>query len=253
MTKDNELLEKSKRHFQPPASEALIHYRKNVKANQIIGLIQDHVSENKIYNALSIGASYCLIEEQIHNSLMPQAKFYCIDVDKKALESFDQPSLIKKFMSATAIDFPQDTFNFIMAQQVLEHINDYQAVLQSINRICRPNGIVFINVPNPFSPFIVAKTADGSFARPFLKFFIRENSKKFKKDYLTNTEKYHTGFTENVLRKHLPGFKVIDKRRVRLKQELKSSFLRSFVANVIPSKLLFLIVPTNIWVLAKEK
>ncbi len=253
MKSDDGLLEKSKRHFQPPASEELINFRKLVKGGQIVELIKDEVSDRKITNALSIGASYCLIEEQIQKVLMPQAKFYCIDVDKKAIESFDQPSLMKKFMSATAIDFPPETFDFIMAQQVLEHINDYPDVLKNIDKLCRPNGIVFINVPNPFSPFIVAKTADGSFERPFIKSFIRQNSKKFKKDYLTNTEKYHTGFTETVLRKYLPGFKVVDKRRARLKQELKSPFLKNVVVNLIPSKLLFLIVPTNIWVLIKEK
>ncbi|MBU0729471.1 MAG: class I SAM-dependent methyltransferase [Proteobacteria bacterium] len=250
---DNFDFERAKKQFQPPASLQLIKHRQETKSSEIIGIIKDDLLSRKINKALSIGASYCLIESEIKTKLLPDVEFHCTDFDKGALESFDQPALIKKFISATELEFPEENFDFIMAHQVLEHINDYPVVLKSIEKFCRPKGIIYINVPNPFSPFIVAKKADGTFDRPFIKRFFVNNFKKFKKDFMSNTEKYHTGFTYKTLRKHFPEstYQVVDKRRTRLKQEFSSSFLKSLV-DFIPSILLFLIVPTNIWILIKK-
>ena len=139
-----------------------------------------------------------------------------------------------------------------MAHQVLEHINAYPKVLKSIDRLCRLGGVVYLNVPNPFSPHIVSVSADGKWAKPFIKQFIHRNARKFRSDFLTNTEKYHTGFTEATLKKYLPRFRITDKRKDRLKQVLKGR-LFEYIIDLIPSCLLFLLVSTNIWVLEKER
>jgi hypothetical protein len=50
----------------------------------------------------------------------------------------------------------------------------------------------------------------------------------------------------------MPGFRIIDKRRERLRQVVNSPLFNSLV-NKIPDCLLFLAVSSNIWVLEKSK
>jgi len=247
----NEIENAGKHFFSKKLSKELACHRQR-KAREIIELVRDELSNRTIKKALSIGSSFCLMEEQIHKILMPQSKFFCVDLDFDALTHYSQPSLIKVCMSATQLDFPGESFDFIMAHQTLEHINAYRIVLQCMDRICRPGGIVYINVPNPFSPHIVAKDADGSWQKPFIKQFCSRNFRKLRSDFLTNTEKYHTGFSEKTLGKHMPGFRIIDKRKDRLKQVVKGP-LFNYLADNIPSCLLFLLVSSNIWVLEKAK
>lgn len=221
------------------------------KATQIIGLIREYVADKKIKNALAIGSSFCVIEGKLKEELFQDAEFICTDLDQNALSYFDNPQLTKQVMSATDLKFDNESFDFIIAHQVIEHINDYQKVLKSLRRLCRPGGIIYINVPNPFCPMI-AKLPDGKWPKPVLKAFIYHNSKKLRSDFMKNTEKYHTGFTKRTLIKYFPDFKIYDKRKTRLKQEFQGA-LFNFLIDIFPSSLLFLFVGTNIWVLEKNK
>ena len=245
----DDAMKRARRHFQMRNTERLIAYRRDDKGNQILDILRDAVTARSIGRALSIGASYCLIEDRIHRELMPKAEFHCTDLDRRALEAFDHPGLHKQVMSATDLVFPDLWFDFIMAHQVLEHINAYPQVLRDLDRILRPGGLIYINVPNPWSPVTVRRLADGSWHRPFLKIFIQANLAKLRPDFFGNTEKYHTGFTLRKLRRLMPGYRVIDRRRARLKQALGPSL--ATLADAIPRPLLFLAVPTNIWILEK--
>ncbi len=220
------------------------------KAMDIIGLLEPFILGRAVNTALSIGSSYCLIEEQIHRVLFPHAKCICTDLDKKALEHFEQPQLTKIVKSATDLDFPDESFDFIMAHQVLEHINAYPSILRSFRRLCKPGGIVYINVPNPFSPMI-GKEPNGEWPKPIFPWLIKHNTKKIKKDFMQNTEKYHTGFSGRYLRSVMMDFSVYDLRKPRLKQEFKHRFLHLAI-DMFPSSLLFIPVETNIWCLVKK-
>ena len=246
---DDSPIKRARRHFQMPATERLIAYRRDVKGDQILDILQDVVASRPIGRALSIGASYCLIEDRIHRELMPEAAFHCTDLDRRALEAFDHPQLVKQVMSATDLDFPDAWFDFIMAHQVLEHINAYPRVLCRLDRLLRPGGLIYINVPNPWAPVLARRKGDGSWDRPFLKVFLQQNRIKRRPDFLSNTEKYHTGFTLATLKRLLPGYRIIDRRRVRLAQVLGPAM--AGLAGIIPARLLFLAVPTNIWLLEK--
>ena len=221
------------------------------KALNIIGILEPFVLGKRIQSALSIGSSYCLIEEEIHRVLLSRATFTCVDLDKNALEHFQQPQLTKIVKSATELDFPDESFDFIMAHQVLEHINSYPNILQSFRRICKPGGIIYINVPNPFSPMI-GKLPNGEWPKPLFKYFIKHNAKKLKKDFAENTEKYHTGFSEKYLRRVMREFSIYDLRKPRLKQEFKHLIFHKAI-DIFPGSLLFIPVETNLWCLIKDK
>ncbi len=48
---------------------------------------------------------------------------------------------------ATKLPFADETFDKIICSEVLEHIENYQGVLQEIKRVLKPNGILAISVP----------------------------------------------------------------------------------------------------------
>lgn len=221
------------------------------KAMNIIDVLRPFVLDKNIDSALSIGSSHCLIEEEVQRALFPNAKFFCTDLDKKALDQFQQPQLTKIVKSATDLDFPDESFDFIMAHQVLEHINNHLSILQTFRRICKPGGIIFISVPNPFSPMF-GKLPTGEWPKPFFKRFISHNTRKLKRDFMENTEKYHTGFSERYLRSVMNDFSIFDLRKPRLKQEFNRPLARVAI-DLIPSPLLSIPIGTNIWCLIKDK
>lgn len=50
-------------------------------------------------------------------------------------------------MSIEAIAHDDDTFDFIIANHVLEHVDDYRRALQEIHRCLRPGGLALLQVP----------------------------------------------------------------------------------------------------------
>jgi 2-polyprenyl-3-methyl-5-hydroxy-6-metoxy-1,4-benzoquinol methylase len=247
----DEVLERARKHFFSSQfkGDAVFRGRKN-KARDIIGILETELGGRTIRNVLSIGASFCIIEEEIQKALLPGAEFICTDLDEAAMTRFDQPTLTKRIMSATALDFPDASFDLILAHMVLEHINEYPAILLDLARMCRPGGLIYINIPNPMSPAISA-SADGSLKGNLFRKFVQHNRKKFEPDFWENTEKYHTGFTPRRLAKLMPGFRIMDKRKVRAKQLFRHPVPRLLI-DLYPSFLLFLLVSSNIWVLEKR-
>ena len=69
---------------------------------------------------------------------MRECEFIFTDLDVEELHQFDQPNLTKKLMSATDLEFEDNSFDFISDQQVLEHINEYPEILIAFRRLCKP-------------------------------------------------------------------------------------------------------------------
>ncbi len=223
---------------------------RRAKADHIIGILRPHVTGRNIRRVLSVGSGFCFIEERLKEQLLPDADLVCTDVDSLRLKSFEHPGLHKIAMSGTDLDFPAESFDLILAHQVLEHINAYPQVLERMSRLCKTGGFIYINVPNPRSPML-GKRPDGCWPRPFVSAWIRHNLKKFRRDFLTNTEAYHTGFSAGRLQRLLPGFRVIDLRNDRLRQALPGNGW-SVPVGLFPSCLLFLFVESNIWLCVKQ-
>lgn len=241
----------SEHFFSELADEASLIEARRRKAKEIVGLLRPYVQGRAIHRALSVGSSYCLIEEAIHAELVPDAEFICTDLDTAALYRFEQPGMIKRELSAMALDYPEASFDLIVAHQVLEHINGYAKILDDFRRLTRPGALIYINVPNPLSPMI-GKLPNGRWPRPLLRHLWQHNWKKLKPDFATNTEAYHTGFTERILRRSMPGFSVHDLRKPRLKQVFTGTFALRLI-DLFPRTLLFLPVETNLWCLVKDR
>jgi ubiquinone/menaquinone biosynthesis C-methylase UbiE len=48
---------------------------------------------------------------------------------------------------AEAIPFPDDSFDFVFCYTVLEHVQDVERAIDEMIRVCRPNGLVFLALP----------------------------------------------------------------------------------------------------------
>jgi SAM-dependent methyltransferase len=247
-----ETAETAQKHFfsrqapSPEKFEALIAGRQE-KARQVVELIRPHLPAGGVGTALSIGASFCIIEEEIRKHLCPGATFICTDLDEDALGAIEHPHLSKRVASATDLNLRDGSVELAVAHQVLEHINAYPAALRELARVLAPGGVLYINVPSPWA-LMPGLKPDGSPPAP--KHFARHLRVKLRRDFFANTEAYHTGFGERRLRELLPGFEVIDLRGDRLRQALKSRVAR-LLASALPRSLLSLLVPTNIWIVRK--
>ena len=49
---------------------------------------------------------------------------------------------------AEAIPFPDDCFDFVFCYTVLEHVQDVARAIDEMIRVCRPNGLVFLALPD---------------------------------------------------------------------------------------------------------
>ena len=82
----------------------------------------------------------------------------------KAKENFDQfnentstKSCNFGVTDAKKLPFKDNTFDFIICSEVLEHIIDYQSALSEINRILKPEGKLAVSVPKFFPEWICWK------------------------------------------------------------------------------------------------
>lgn len=105
---------------------------------------------------------YRRVEQRIANT-----KFHLLDIgcgDGENMLRFRQPSLRKvgvevsfprlqtarahhlavQQASATALPYPDDSFDFIYIAHVLHHVADYRAVLREIQRVLTAGGTVFV-------------------------------------------------------------------------------------------------------------
>lgn len=84
-----------------------------------------HSLQNKGYKCLGVD----LILENIKNAEEKGLKIVKHDLNKK-------------------LPFEKETFDILIALEVLEHINNYQLLIKEIYRILKNRGVAFISVPN---------------------------------------------------------------------------------------------------------
>ena len=58
---------------------------------------------------------------------------------------------------AKKLPFKDNTFDFIVCSEVLEHIIDYQSAISEINRILKPQGKLAVSVPKFFPEWVCWK------------------------------------------------------------------------------------------------
>ena len=72
-----------------------------------------------------------------------------------------QESLSKRVILGNIQELPQRPFQIITAVEVLEHVEDYMKLLESMKELLSPNGFIIITVPNKWE-FRPAYSPDGA-------------------------------------------------------------------------------------------
>ncbi len=93
------------------------------------------------------------------------------------LSSFEMtnPELVNA--SALQIPFANSSFDLIIIQDVIEHLNDTNSFLIEIKRVLKPNGMIYLSTPNKYSLFNFI--SDPHFGLPAVSVLTRESIKKY--------------------------------------------------------------------------
>jgi ubiquinone/menaquinone biosynthesis C-methylase UbiE len=76
-------------------------------------------------------------------------KVYAMDLNPLVLEVVKKRENIEYVVGdATKMEFPDNSFDFIIASEVLEHIEEDRKVLKEMKRVLKKGGKIFITVPN---------------------------------------------------------------------------------------------------------
>ncbi len=79
----------------------------------------------------------------------------------EAPQAADGPALGWVRGSGLALPFADDTFDRVICAEVLEHVPDYQAVLDEIRRVLRPGGVLAVSVPRFGPEWVCWQLSDG--------------------------------------------------------------------------------------------
>ena len=93
-------------------------------------------------------------------NLYPNIKLYGVDIDEEALtvayknlaEEIKQGVVVQNG-SITEIAFDTNTFDYVFATEVLEHVPDDLLALREVRRVLKPSGCFIFTVPNYNFPF----------------------------------------------------------------------------------------------------
>ena len=79
-----------------------------------------------------------------------------VDTDVERLELAEHHGIRANLVNgdATALPFPDSSFDRILMSEVLEHVPDDGAALREAHRVLRPGGILAISVPHARYPFL---------------------------------------------------------------------------------------------------
>lgn len=109
-------------------------------------LFRDEIlrSTNKEYKLLDLGAGAGIIPAMNFRGTV--SKIFGIDPDPRVLSN---PYLDEaKISMGENIPYPDDFFDIVIADNVMEHLPNPQAVLTEVNRVLKLNGVFYFKTPN---------------------------------------------------------------------------------------------------------
>lgn len=102
------------------------------------------------------------------------------------------PNIIERVNgNALKLPFANNSFDLIIIQDVIEHLDNHLIFYNEINRLLKPNGIIYLSTPNRFS--ILNFFSDPHFGLPIVSVLTRKSIRKyflkyFRKDDYNRTD-----------------------------------------------------------------
>lgn len=229
------------------------------KAKKIVAVIKNFLEkENKILEnaiCLDIGGSAGFAAKELISENIK--KIYIVDIDKKALEFGKKNNFHSKIIyqvgDAMALNFPDDTFDIIICNQVYEHVSDHYILVKEIYRVLKKGGVCYFGAGNR------VVLIEPHYNLPFLSWLPKKLANLYLK--FTRGENY---YYENLLSyfgliKLLKSFKIYDYTIEVIKNPVKyynddlikpNSFLTK--VPIIFLKIIISIIPSYIFILIKR-
>jgi len=116
-------------------------------------ILDEMTTENTV---LDIGAGAGIVKEMNFRGMC--AKIYGVDLDQRILEN---PYLDDaKVADVGELPYADDMFDLVVADNVMEHLNEPEKVLIEINRVLKPGGQLMFKTPNKwhYMPLIARST-----------------------------------------------------------------------------------------------
>ncbi|MBA7579797.1 Ubiquinone biosynthesis O-methyltransferase, mitochondrial [subsurface metagenome] len=130
-----------------------------IQNNCMIPIFEDIIKKYRFYSILDYGCGNGLFGVFFKKKI--QCKLTGVDGSPYALKKtsergYDETILISDF---STIDLPleNESFDFVICKDVLEHLLNPSKVVQESNRVLSRNGKLLIHVPNHFSLVDVVK------------------------------------------------------------------------------------------------
>lgn len=116
-------------------------------------LLEKSVPEDMIFNSIievgsGSGHHYSYVKNNHSNYIMTDSSEEMLTVArKKYASSIQSGKLVIKIQDATQLDFPDESFDRLIATHVLEHIINPVAVLREWNRVVKKGGLISLVLP----------------------------------------------------------------------------------------------------------
>jgi len=106
----------------------------------------------KLENArvLEAGCGVGMYASQIRRRYTPHVEAFDIEADRAKQAAVDTPHAL--ISAAEYLPYKADTFDTIISNEVIEHVNDDRMAVQEMVRILKPGGRVVIFAPNRWYP-----------------------------------------------------------------------------------------------------
>ena len=157
-------------------------------------VILDHMREHHI--CLDYG---CGRGNVMQMNFLGHAKFIAgVDPDKEVFSNkfINEAKILD--IETNIIDYPNNTFDIVFSDNVMEHIKNSNSVLQEINRVLKPGGVLLFKTPNKhhYMP-LIARFTPTWFHRYYNKKRGRDSADTFPTTYQLNTKSDIARFSAN--------------------------------------------------------
>jgi 2-polyprenyl-3-methyl-5-hydroxy-6-metoxy-1,4-benzoquinol methylase len=117
-----------------------------------------------------------------------------LNIENIRISERQDPVFFQK-QNISQLAFLEEVFSLIYSYHVLEHVNDHIAVLQELNRVLKPGGVLFIGFPNKHRLFSYIGTSQKVTVTDKLKWNLNDYRFRLKGKF-ENKFGAHAGFTE---------------------------------------------------------
>ncbi|MFH1827154.1 MAG: class I SAM-dependent methyltransferase [bacterium] len=218
-------------------------------------VLSKHLGSLSGLTCLDVGCSMGFISQYLGKFFK---NVYGVDVDNYAIKKAKELNTLRnvKFLKSeeNKLPFPNKSFDVAVFNQIYEHAEEPQKIVEEIDRVLKKGGVCFMGARNKYGIF------DGHYNLPFIAWLPRKIAdfyvKKFKnKDYYDIKL-----FSLSDLKKMVSKFIVKDYTLSVIKnpEHFKSTdsiptFLDTNKIIYLISKILYGFIPNYIWVLEKKE